>query len=26
VRKVVVAAGGKADQVEAVYFTSFVMQ
>ena len=26
VRKVVTAAGGKADQVEAVYFTSFVMQ
>jgi flagellar FliL protein len=26
VRKVVTGAGGKADQVEAVYFTSFVMQ
>ncbi|MEJ1961928.1 MAG: flagellar basal body-associated FliL family protein [Gammaproteobacteria bacterium] len=26
VRKVVVSAGGKAEQVEAVYFTSFVMQ
>jgi flagellar FliL protein len=26
VRKVVVAAGGKGEQVEAVYFTSFVMQ
>jgi flagellar FliL protein len=26
VRKVVATAGGKADQVEAVYFTSFVMQ
>jgi flagellar FliL protein len=26
VRRVVASAGGKADKVEAVYFTSFVMQ
>jgi flagellar FliL protein len=26
VRKVVTNAGGKADKIEAVYFTSFVMQ